>query len=319
MAGFTNSSLTDYVEENKGELILESVIGAPTLTYPVDIIQGIKYKEALNFMAVTAPFQTGTTCAFNSSGDITFTQVVITVTDVKVQNQFCPKTLEAKYTQKYLRPGAHQEELPVAKYITDEVNLYIKAQMEQAVWQGDTALTNLPNLKIFDGWLKKIDAGSPVLATATADVTTSNVIGIIDDMYQKLAQNLPAIMSRPDLVLVMGKDTFQLVVLALKALNYFHVEVNQTLQNWEMNFPWYGLKIVAVDGLSNISGSLASYKDRMVLTYWDNLVFGTDLQNDMENYELWYSKDDRVIKLSIEWKAGCQIKKTTEVVTYKNS
>lgn len=319
MSGFTNSSLTDYVEENKGELILESVIAAPTLTYPVDIIQGIKFKQALNFMAVTAPFQTGTTCAFNSSGDVTFTQSVITVTDVKVQNQFCPKELEDKYTQKFLRPGAHQEELPVAKFITDQVNLNIKAQMEQALWQGDTALTNLPNLKIFDGWIKNVDAGSPVIATQTADVTTGNVIGIIDNMYQLLASNLPAIMSRPDLVLIMGKDTFQLVVLALKALNYFHVEVNQSLQSWEMNFPWYGLKIVAVDGLSNIAGTQTTKKDRMFLTYWDNLVFGTDLQNDYESYELWYSKDDRVVKLSVEWKAGTAVKKTTEVITYKNS
>lgn len=319
MSGFTNSALTDYVEEMKGELIRESVIAAPTFSYPIDIVQGIKFKEALNFMAVTAPFQTGTTCAFNASGDITFTQKVITVKDVKVQNEFCPKTLEAKYTQKFLRPGAHQEELPVAKFITDQVNLLIKAQMEQAFWQGDTALTNLPNLKIFDGILKTIDAGSPITATQQSDVTTSNVIGIIDDMYTKLGANLPAIMSRPDLVLVMGKDTFQLVVLALKALNYFHVEVNQTLQSWEMNFPWYGLKIVAVDGLSNIAGTLASYKDRMLLTYWDNFVFGTDLQNDEENYELWYSKDDRVIKLSVEWKAGTQVKKIGEVVSYKNS
>lgn len=319
MAGFTNSTLTDYVEENKGELILESVIAAPTLSYPVSIVQGIKFKEAINFLAVTAPFQTGTTCAFNTSGDVTFTQKVITVTDVKVQNQFCPKTLEAKYTQKFLRPGAHQEELPVAKFITDEMNMKIKAQMEQAIWQGDTALTNLPNLKIFDGWLKTIDAGSPVLATATADVTTTNVLGIIDDMYTKLGANLPEIMSRPDLVLAMGKDTFQLVVLALKNLNYFHVEVNQELSSWEMKFPYYGLKVIGVDGLSNISGTLASYKDRMVLTYWENLVFGTDLQNDMENYELWYSKDDRVIKMSIEWKAGCQVQKVGEVVTYKNS
>jgi len=319
MAGFTNSSLTDYVEENKGDLILEAVIGAPTLSYPIDIIQGIKYKQAFNFLAVTAPFQTGTNCEFNSSGDVTFTQSTISVTDVKVQNQFCPKTLESKYTQKFLRPGAHQEELPVGKYITDQVNLLIKAQMEQALWQGDTALTNLPNLKIFDGWLKKIDAGSPVIATATADVTTGNIISIIDNMYTLLGTNLPAIMSRPDLVLVMGKDTFQLLVLALRNLNYFHIDVNQSLQSWELNFPTYGLKVIGVDGLSNIAGTQATKKDRMVLTYWDNLVFGTDLQSDYENYEMWYSKDDRVIKLSAEWKAGTAVKKTTEVITYKNS
>lgn len=316
---FSNSSLTDYVEQNKGELILDSVIGAPTLSYPIDIIQGVKYKEAINFLSVTSPFQSASSCAFNASGDTSFTQAEGQVYPIKVEQTFCPKTLEAKYTQKFLKPGAKQDLLPVGQYITDGTVKNIKAQMEQAVWQGDTALTNLNNLKYFDGWLKKIDAGSPVIATATAGVTTTNIIGIIDNMYTLLGTNLPAIMSREDLVLVIGKDKFQLLVLALRNLNYFNIDVNQTLQSWEMTFPTYGLKVIGVEGLNNIAGTQSTKKDRMVLTYWDNLVFLTDLQNDYENLEVWFDQTNRDIRLSVEWKAGCLIKKTTEVVTYKNS
>ena len=319
MAAIDVSGLVDYVEQNKQDLISASIIGAPTLTYPIDIITGVKYKENFNFLAVTAPFQSGSTCAFNASGTTVFTKTELTVVDVKVQNEYCPKELEKKYTQKFLRPGAHQEEMPLGQYITDLVNKLIAAQMEQAIWQGDTANPGVNNLKHFDGLVKKVDAASPVYATATAAVTTTNIIGIIDDMYTKLGASIPAIMSRPDLVLVIGKDTFQKVVLALKALNYFHVEVNQTLQSWEMTFPWYGLKIVAVDGLSNIAGTAGAYKDRMFLTYWDNLAFVTDLENDMENIEVWYSKDDRLIKISYEWKAGTGVKFGAEIVTYKNS
>lgn len=314
------SGLVDYVEQNKQDLIHASIIGAPTLTYPIDIITGVKYKENFNFYSADIELQAGAGCAFNASGGDTFTKSELSVTEVKVQKEYCPKDLEAKYTQKFLRPGVKQEELPLAQFITDYANKKIAAAMEQAIWQGNTSNTAVNNLKHFDGLIKKIDAASgTIYATATAAVTTANVISIIDEMYSKLGTNAPAIMSRPDLVLLMGKDNFQKVVLALKALNYFHVEVNQSLSSWEMTFPWYGLKVVGLDGLSNITGTTGAYKDRIVLTYWDNLAFVTDLQNDMEDIELWYSKDDRKIKMSYEWKAGTGVKFGQEIITYKNS
>ena len=313
MATYDVSALTDYVEENKSELMHASILGAQTLTYPIDIITGVKFKQTFNFGAVTAPFQSGTTCAFNASGTTTFTQTVLEVKDVKVQDEYCPKELEQKYTQKYLRPGAHQEEMPLAQFITDNVNKLIATQMEQAIWQGDTT-QGLNNLKHFDGLLKKIDAGSPVSATATAAVTKTNVEGIIEDMYL----NIPKQILNEDLCLIVGKDVFQLITLALADGNYYHVKVDQGMNDWEMMYPYFNLKIVGVDGLSTIVGGDAQYAQRMILTYWDNLAFVTDLQNDMEDIELWYSKDDRVIKTSYEWKAGTGVKFTEEVVEYSN-
>lgn len=309
------SNLVDYVEQNKQDIIHASVLGAQTLTYPIDIITGVKYQEQFNFMAITAPFQSGATCAFNSSGTTTFTKTVLTVLDVKVQQDYCPKQLEAKYTQKFLRPGAHQEELPLAQFITDYVNQLIAAQMEQAIWQGDTTNPGMNNLKHFDGLIKKIDAASPVYATATAAISKANVLGVIEEMYTLI----PAQILNKELVLIVGKSTFQKINLALAALNYFHVPVSVGMNQWEMTYPYFNLKVVAVDGLSNITGTAGSYKDRMVLTYWDNLAFVTDLQNDSETVELWYSSDDRVIKTSYEWKAGTGVKFGSEIVTYKNS
>lgn len=315
MSSYTVSSLPEYIEQNKSELLHASIVGAQTLTYPIDIITGIKHKQTLNFTSITAPFQAGGTCAFNASGDTTFTQSTITVTDVKVENQFCPKELEEKYTQKYLRPGVKQEVMPLEQYITGIVNEKIASQMEQCIWQGNTAFTFDSNLKQFDGLIKAIDAATPTYATATADVTTSNIIGILQDMYS----SAPANILSKDLVYIMGKDTFRLLVIALGNANLYHVPVNQGLGNWELIFPYFNIKVIGVDGLNNITNTTSTYKDRIFLTYWDNLYFATDLQNDSENYEMWYSKDDRVIKMSVEWKAGAGVKFGSEVVTYKNS
>ena len=131
---YTVSGLSDYIEENKQPLIHAAVLGAQTLTYPIDIITGVKFKENFNFLAITSPFQAGTTCAFNSSGTTTFTNTTLEVKDVKVQNEYCPKELEAKYTQKFLRPGAHQEEMPLAQFITDIQGKQIASQIDQAIW-----------------------------------------------------------------------------------------------------------------------------------------------------------------------------------------
>lgn len=315
MSSYTVSSLPEYIEQNKSELLHASIVGAQTLTYPIDIITGVKHKQTINFAAITAPFQTGGSCAFNASGDTTFTQSTISVTEVKVENQFCPKTLEDKYTAKYLRPGVKQDVMPLEQFITDKVNETIASQMEQAIWQGNTAFTFSTNLKQFDGLVKAIDAASPTYATATADVTTSNIIGILQEMYTLC----PANMLSKDLVYIMGKDTFRLLVVALGNANLYHVPVNQPISNWEIIFPYFNIKVIGVDGLSNITNTTSTFKDRIFLTYWDNLYFATDLQNDSENYEMWYSQDDRVFKLSVEWKAGTGVKFGSEVVTYKNS
>ena len=166
--------------------------------------------------------------------------------------------------------------------------------------------------------MKKIDAGSPILATATADITAANVIGIFDDVYSKIPAQLLNNPEKP-MVAFCGWDTFRILILAIKDLNAFNYTAGDAAKTGEITLPGSGLKIVAVHGLNAITGSLASYTDRIVCTYPANLFVGTDLISEMEEAKIWYSEDDQNIKGSIKWKVGYQVAYTTEVVTYKNS
>ena len=186
--------------------------------------------------------------------------------------------------------------------------------MEQVVWQGNTSYTFDTNLKQFDGWMKAIDAGSPVVVSS-GTITASNIIAIMQSMYTYA----PARILSKDLEYRMGKDVFRLLVIALGNANLYHVAINQATSNWEMTFPYFNIKVVGVDGLNNIAAAPAGMQDRIVLTYTDNYVYVTDLENDKENFEMWYSQDDRKFKLSVEWKAGTAIKFASEVVTYKRA
>ena len=86
-----------------------------------------------------------------------------------------------------------------------------------------------------------------------------------------------------------------------------------------MDYPFFNLKVIGLSGLDTVAGGMSNYENRMILTYWDNLAFVTDMQNDSESAEIWYSKDDRVIKISYEWKAGTGVKFTDHVVEYTNA
>lgn len=322
MSGFTVSSLTNYVIENENKIYSAAILGAETIKNGGITVQaGIKSSEQINLLANTAPFQADGGCAFNASGSTTFTQRPLTVSKLKWQDVFCPDDLEAKYTSKKLTAGSNYESMPFEQEIMDLVIANINAQMEQAIWQGNTTSHLFStNLKQFNGFIQVLEAaGTATYATATAAITTGNVISIFDDIYTKIPTQLLN-SAKGELVAFCGWDTFRTLLIAQKNANSFaYGDLGNAAKAGEYVMPGSGLKVKAVQGLSNITGTLSTYKDRIVCTYPANLVFGTDLANEYEEAKIWYSADDQNIKGSIKWKAGVQIAFPAEVVTYKNS
>ena len=317
--GFTVSGLVDYVREETKPLLSAAILSAQTLREAgVTVQAGIKATDNLNFLAVTANMQVNGGCAYNASGTTTFTKKALSVTDLKVEQTFCVKDLEDKYTSKALVAGSNYESLAYEKEITDLINKTIGTNLDRTLWQGDT--TNHvfdPNLKSFNGFIQVIDAGSPVIATATAAITTSNVIGIFQNVYSLIPAALLGQANLP--TAFCGWDTFRLLVTALTNLNLFHYTSDSAAASGELMLMGTNMKIKALSGLNNITGTTGAYKDRIVCTIPENLVYGTDLANEYEQYKIWYSQDDDNIKLSVKWKSGCQVAFVGEVVTYKNT
>jgi len=56
--------------------------------------------------------------------------------------------------------------------------------------------------------------------------------------------------------------------------------------------------------------------NRIVLARVSNFVIGTDLQNDYENYQLWYEQKDDKIYTRLKYKLGTQIKFGSEMVEF---
>lgn len=319
MSGFTVTGLTTYIAENADDIYVQAITQAETLKYPgINIMAGIKNAQKLMEFVNTAPFQVGGTCAFNASGSSTFSNRTLTVSPLKVNDTFCPEDLQIKFTSTKLIAGSNYDSMPFEKMITDSVVANIQIGMEQAIWKGDTTAVGSNVLKQFDGWLKTIDAASPVYATATAALTTGNIIGVMDNIYQLIPAPLLNNPAKP-LVSFMGWDSFRLLIVALKNANAFNFFPDSTWLTGEFTMPGLGLKVKAVHGLDNGQlGELIGYRDRIVTTWAGNLAYGTDLTGEEETIKSWYSLDDQNIKYSVKWKAGCQIAYGSEVVTYKN-
>ncbi len=323
---FDLTALSNYTEENVEVLVNRSLFSAKSqmvITKEGNLQLGIKSAEKINILATDALFQTGGTCGFTSSGTTSFTQRTLTVGKFKVNESLCPKSLEAKYTQKALPAGSKYDTIAFAEEYTNLKAGTIAEQLEVAIWQGDTA-SGAANINKFDGYVKIIDAagtatasnaaayttGGPI-ATATG-ITLSNVVAIVNGVVLALPAK---IQGKSDVRIWCGWDTFSKFVTALVSLNLFHYapvgsEISDEA-NGEIIIPGTQYKLTAVhglDGTNRLFGMRAS-----------NMFLGTDMENEEERWELFFAKEADEVRFVSEWKLGVQVAFPDEIAQFKLS
>jgi len=315
-------TLTAYVEENKADLILKAILGGKTLGLGVDIRDGIKSSEKIPILETTVPFQSAASCGFTTSGTTTITQITLATSPIAVAEQICIKDLDAYFTQKWTPDNQNKDTTAIAQDIINRKIAHIANRVEQMIWQGKTTYTNDTVLKQINGWIAAIDtAGTAVAATQQASISASTVRGIFEDIYQKIPA--AAIWNEPAIAFC-GMDTFRILVMKLMTDNLYHYSPEGWAEKWEMVYPGTNMKIIAVPGMNNDNpvdtGVLpTAVKNRIVATYASNLLFGTALEKDISDMEMWFSQDDRVLKFYLEFRAGVNCKFFDHIVQYLNS
>jgi hypothetical protein len=312
---FNVSALADYTEQNEALLVTSSVLGAKTASLiksAGNVMVGVKSSETINIMDTDAIFQSGVSCGFNASGSTTFTQRTVTVGKIKVNEAMCPKDLEAKYLQKALPTGSMYDSIPFEQEFSEKKAKRIAAQLETALWQGDTTSVNV-NLNKFDGLIKLVNAASGVVdanvstfisGAPLASITAANVVSIFDGVYKAIPAT---IVSYDDVVIVCGMDTFRTYTIALKNSNLFHYSIDVKADN-EFVLPGTTIKVVALQGLNGTNDVFA-----MRLS---NLFLGTDLLNEEEKFEIFYAKEADQVRFVSEFKMGVNFAFPDEIVKF---
>jgi hypothetical protein len=307
---FNVTGLTNYTNELSTELVVRSLFGSKTaavLQAAGQVQVGVKSAEALNILASDIYFQQDG-CGYTASGNTTFSQRVITVGKIKIEETLCPKTLEAKWMQTQIAAGSPTS-VPFEEQIGQDKANNIAKLLEIAMWQGDTATTNTnPNTNKFDGFIKLIDAASASTVagntSSATSITTANVEDLIDNIYNVVPADIA---DASDLVLFVGIDTFKKYSTALRASNLFHYAADS--EGMEIMIPATNVKMVAVGGLNGTN--------RMFLGRLVNFFVGTDLANEEEDYRFWYSQDNDEVRFRATMKYGVQFAFPDQIVQFK--
>lgn len=310
------SGLSAYTKQLVKPLLTSAVFEAKTQQLILAngiVIPNVKSSVAIPLMESDAVFGTQS-CSFDPSGTTTFSQRSIIVGKIKLEEKICPKDMEAYFTQEALKAGSTYEDFGNADFqaaYLAKKNSRIAAQLETAIWQGDTT-SGTANLNKFDGLQKLIAAGSPVDANVSAftgvatisTITASNVVAATEGIFKAIPV---AVLGKGDVKIFVGNDWYRLLILAYRALNLFAYNP-QDSQAQSFILPGTNVEIVSVNGLNGTGDAYA--------ISLGNIAMAVDLVDEETAYRLWYSEDNNDVRFRAEFKMGVNVAFTNETVKF---
>lgn len=275
-------------------------------------LPGIKSKTKIATTSFTNLLKESS-CEF-VAGDQTLSAIEIDVQPVSALAEICRFDIEASYLSQAMAKGsgASFEVQPFMSFYWEQMAKEISAEIEVLRWQGNTAGTgsgytasNTYKL-LADGYEKLLLADTTVLdVTATASITSSNVLGEMSKVYAKLATDAPALINRTgELRLFVAPNVaaaYRQAVAAGNTLSY----VTKNL-----DFSFLDIKIVVGEGMS---------ANKMVLTLKDNLIYAFDGEGDgkaLKAVNLEESVAEPKLRTRANLKVGFHIVNGAEIVYY---
>lgn len=148
--------------------------------------------------------------------------------------------------------------------------------------------------------------GTPLLTTT--GITAANIIALV----QAMALTVPEVVATdPDKkpTIYMGVDNARIYTVALANANQFHFTATGDEFLKGFTAPGTNLKVLPLPGLSGTN--------KIIVADPTNLVFGTDLEHEWEQFKMWFSDDDDKLKMKARWKSGVQIMFPSELVYFE--
>ena len=298
------STLTEYVNQNNGELLTKAVLGANTLNY-IDIMPSVKYKDVLNYLDSTVVFGDASVCGWNPQGADTFTQRTIEVAPIKINKEFCDKDLRKYWMNYQLLFEAGRETLPFEEKFIENNLAAINAELEKQIWQSDKARSGL-----FNGLIPTIVAENAVIKKELS--AGYNAIAVIDAAYEAMT---PTMLIQEPTIFV-SHSTFRAYVQGLNATCCANREVIDAAAE-KIAYPGDSrVSIVPVTGMEGVNDSIAV----AIASPAKNLVYGTDVEGSENTFKFWYDEKEDKFLFKVLFNAGTQVKFPDQIVrVYKGA
>ena len=300
----TTSGYADF-DGRAAEVVADIVAGAPTL---VDLVPqtGIKAGSSMDLNILTTNVTwSSADCVATETGDNTvLAPRNIAVVRLSDRELLCLDKIDAKVPQ-LQRAGAKNEELTFSEAF---IELKVKnnaRELEKLAWRGSVT-GGTGNLALADGYceIAKGETGSLAYAATHTGATKSNII----ELVREALDNRTDEMFEMGATLYMSSAYASMLSQALVDANLFNFGQIAENENGilEFFFPGTNVRIKGTYGLSS--------NDSLFMTIDGNLRWGTDLENDKEEVELFFDKYHKQLVSDIVFAAGFQYEFPSQVV-----
>jgi hypothetical protein len=237
-------------------------------------IDGLRKAANLTGLSLNDPVKAAS-CDFNSN-DISLDQTLqtLTLTDLEVNQEVCRGTIFPTWLGEGM---ARNGEMPTgfSDFLLSTVAAKAGESIENALWLADTGgiygTGFLSNDGVFDEAGVDASACAGFVESTIATITNANAVDQFGQVYNDAVANVPGILNKPDVGFYVGLKTYGLYMQELAAAGNGQgintLGTNQTLDG----MTYLGIPIRVCPGMP---------ADAIVLTYRDNMVYGTNLATD---------------------------------------
>ena len=276
-----DNRLKTYLETNGTEVLTKALFNSESAKY-FNIQTGCTAETPIIRLDSSITLADASTCGFEATGSDTFSNRLLSPKFLKVNKEFCPKTLLKTWAHSDVRMNALGETLPFEELlINNNINELAKVN-ERLIWEGDTT-SGTGNMLLMDG----------IITIAKKDGNTVKQEKGTDTIWQRVQKiwlALPAEIADKATIFMSIANYKQLIV-ELMNENMFHV-FEEYQGTYEMTMPGANVKIKGVSGITS---------DVILATPEDNLYLGVDGESDDETVDLYFDKSSRNFKFVVEY------------------
>lgn len=291
----TEGEIKGYVDESNESLIAKTVLGGQSVGL-FNLQTGVKGATAINLLNTDVTLQSALECGFTPVGASKISRRILDPVYLKVNMEWCDKNFLDTYAQHMVKIAAGMKTLPYAEEFTSHIIAKVNAALEKMLYQGKANLQKTE----FDGIMTIVSAsGSGAIKVGTESGTAWEKIS-------KVYANVPEEAHKDDLVILVSPSLYRKFIQELVKANMYHYDASDA--NAQTYLPGTSVPVIPVEGLINDT------KEFILALRKSNVIFGTDMTNDQEKFDFWYSKDKQTFKLAIEFTAGVQVAYPEEIV-----
>ena len=276
-----DNRLKNYLETNGTEVLTKALFNSESAKY-FQIQTGVTAETPIIRLDSSITLADASNCGFTATGSDTFSNRLLSPKFLKVNKEFCTKTLLKTWAHSDVRMNALGETLPFEELlISNNINELAKVN-ERLIWEGDTT-SGTGNMLLMDG----------IITIAKKDENTVKQEKNTDTIWQRVQKiwlALPAEIADKATIFMSIANYKQLIVELMNA-NMFHV-FEEYQGTYEMVMPGANVKIKGVSGITS---------DVILATPEDNLYLGVDGESDDEVCDLYFDKSSRTFKFCIEY------------------